>query len=730
MVAQPAEGVRAQAFHIAAEWQEFKKHPDKEKLYQLVSETMQLMKTIEEQTSIDRLDTRTLQSLRDTLKSLKTYIHPDSTIGKVKLLGQRLLWNKAEVSKLFSRTEHLSVEIERCLEEKVFISELEREELGATAEEFEEKAYRCYDQLKSGSLVNRRFYRYWTIRLFEKAINLYGQRQDFEKIAALRLKMCNLNLKVEQLPLARVLSDIDRPKMVPNHLCGGEMNLGIGSSDVDGDIVKRGSVQARKVTLDQEEKIVLNITMTAHGVRGAQANMRLLARPEIQEKFKAIVPSIEVRREPFIYPVLRDGKLSSVVQDGAVPMGTALVVHFPGIGKVEIGDDVFATLNESVRITLEPNVTMNQLKDILILTGLGALVSESTHVSEEKLKAHTILHALYPRIAARMESPRHYSMSMEDFLKAVEIEGDKEGVGRGVRVVEEIRANLDKLSKIEIAPGRYTYRMSELDKEVYLEGGLGFVSGVGDKQSVENTSTIMAALIQGGMLSSQMRYGLGILKGGDSVPQDHQSKAADSVFTRLITRNALGFSIAKTPLRGNYQILWNLSIANRLPYCHRRDSYGCRNMKLPRFGQDYEDRPSLLEHVRENQKAWLPDNEVMFKNYLGPENIAGISYQDPRKELLQELLARNPNFFPENVNTEARRLDYISSNKGEAINVMGEKWQGFSIDTHWCVDPKQSLVDKLYALNIREINGVAVEDFIVERNEYSLAMMSCCYRPE
>lgn len=232
--------------------------------------------------------------------------------------------------------------------------------------------------------------------------------------------------------------------------------------------------------------------------------------------------------------------------------------------------------------------------------------------------------------------------------KAYQLSGLRNKLARIDDLLDEAGIKPEDASKLileEVFDGYSTY-MDYDALSAYQKAGLEYVwSGVRTRESV------VAMIKSGGMQSSKRRIANGFMGNGSSITADIRTGGADSVFTRIATRGAYKSDKVYdwSYCSGDYQIIMNPKVMARTDwYAYSYDNYGDVS-DIPRNG-------SALKFVKDMNKSWESDNEIMFRN--------GVRLQD---------------------------------------------WAGIDTDSQW---KKDSLIADLQREGITEINGIPLDKFI------------------
>ncbi len=140
-----------------------------------------------------------------------------------------------------------------------------------------------------------------------------------------------------------------------------------------------------------------------------------------------------------------------------------------------------------------------------------------------------------------------------------------------------------------------------------------------------------AGLFRLGLLSSNERRRLGLIRGGWSVNDDIRSGGSDYAFTRVSITE-------KVPVTTeNIRSFWDQSVMDRTDYfsCDT-DNYGRRD------GDLYEVRTDPITFVESQMFHYREYNEVCFKHAIGADKLVliAVTNEDQKMAILEELAKR------------------------------------------------------------------------------------------
>lgn len=170
-------------------------------------------------------------------------------------------------------------------------------------------------------------------------------------------------------------------------------------------------------------------------------------------------------------------------------------------------------------------------------------------------------------------------------------------------------------------------------------------------------ANVVADLVKEGRLTSSLhriRYGTsGVLNAADM-----RSGGADSLFTRLLPKNAVGFSWKDSYAGGDFQFIFKAVELERIDvYAYRTDEFGIA------YGEQVLDQKAIRHLAEEVRSAYVTNNEVMFRRGVSLENLQEIHATTiaNRNLLLGELRARGVSFI------NGRRIEDVVTVHGERI---------------------------------------------------------------
>ncbi|MFI0435315.1 MAG: hypothetical protein ACH350_06270 [Parachlamydiaceae bacterium] len=323
----------------------------------------------------------------------------------------------------------------------------------------------------------------------------------------------------------------------------------------------------------------------------------------------------------------------------ALSRGTEL--SFGANGKVVIGNTpevgcMYNKIMVQIPADCPPGEGLHRLHQILAVSGLGLVLAKQPLDNDERMKTKQLLRAFYPPLGTELEKTETFYSDSIDVLKKKIVEKQPE-------MTEIFRKYLETspelMQKIEIAPGKEVWGVTDLGEQMRAKGAWGLMTGIGASGVWENTKVSIERMLTEGALSSEQRFQKGVFKEGGSSDSDLSSGGGDQVFTRLLSEALKEAPMIDFPVIGQAQILWDLdSVVARVPYGFSSDEYGVKNPSDSDYPV-YKNRSNLISLSELNQSV---ENEVMVKNAIDPSHIVGIvvEKQEYKEDLAIDLLKK------------------------------------------------------------------------------------------
>lgn len=579
-------------------------------------------------------------------------------------------------------------------------------------------------------LAGSAYHTYWHCKLVAKAAELFQQSNMKAEALSWRLKLSSISLLTADNPLREFDSKLISPKILSSSFY--QINMGSAWSHVGSNQLKGGYFHVKHATIKGEKRLCVHFKvtyLTANDIRAALSLLEIPAHCKQAEALLQTKITIDEESEFFYFPT-EDGYLN-VPTNSFFLAGKAITIDFENIGQIQIGNDKqWGSLINSVHIYLKQNGSITDLQKLLSVMGMVHCLIPSTPEDILKLKINKLIQFYYPQIATTFDNePFYYELPGRKLLNEIEYRKAKPKFSK--KVLEKI----PKLQFVTSVGGEEILYMPGLSVDAEKYGARALYAGMNSKADLRTAIQNLACIKKIGMLSTQARFEAGLLIEGSSSKDDFLCNSADSIFFRVITQKAIdqqAFLSTKDNLGGFMQIIVKTEVFNLLGYGTLADCFGCRNREsnFPGLSNQHANRPKFINYIKELQRNWRPLNEYMIKNYLDPKYIAGITYQDPRKVLAQNLDFILPGFFHDSSNLN-EKAEYISQNPErvkrtlkvmQMLDTDQETYQGHKLEDHWFLDPKEEILKAL------EREQCDLNDFfIVETNSMSNSLFETCH---
>lgn len=649
-----------------------------------------------------------------------------------------------------------------------------------------------YRKIYEESSVKAEFYSHWSIKFIEKAAALYLLEDDINKAIALRLQLANLEVVSPSSPIAHLERSLRNNSMNIEHPIIGNLDYGVSFNRMDGQKIKGQNIRVRNVKFGDEEKKLVTFKLAYFEAQNMQEFLKKLNNKDVKKMIldEGICTDVNVEEKNFFYYKFEGDHFVINDESKRMEMGSCISVTLEGLGTIEIGSNPeYGSMFNKVNITLEREGSYKDLQKIVSIMGLTNALCRSTPSDLERMKYNYLIHFFYPRLAAELDKSHYYhEIPIDQLLDKLE------KINSGIK--NRLENYIPQVEVETMSTGETRFKLSGLSTEIEKLGGRGFITGVSGP-TISSQAECAACIMKSGFLSSQSRFDHGLLLGGASSQDDHKNNSADSVYARAITQNAIEGheQISLIPLTGgsyNIQFVLKMQAVNLMPYFHKADSFGCRNPINEKYGDAYFNRPDVYEHFKDNNEEWNCQNEVMFKTSLDPAYIAGVIYQDPRRELSKIISARNVDFFPEECETAEDKMEFIAKNPNRvrdelktypgyldpalllceritekeptflaqqtseedkikfiekrfslAKTILKQHGEDFPFDDskpmykgsviaeHWVVNPKEKLKEELSKVGIKNMfQNVQLDDFIKEKYVLDADTFKDCHETE
>lgn len=612
-------------------------------------------------------------------------------------------------------------------------------------------------------------YASYTVKFLEKAARLYERAGEPLRAAETRMKLAKMRLLTSRNPLTNIERDLNQGQ-VRYRTKFGVMNEGITLDHLDSCLIKKSKINVkREPNIHGKLVDTYNFKVLDHAGDDVRRIVHSFKEPGMRGVMdQAGIGSISVTEEPFYY-FKREGEKLINDPEQALAMGRALVLTVEGVGTIRIGNDpeMGETYNR-VLIQVDPEGSLEKLQQMASMVGLSSAICEQTPADLHRLKVNKLLHFLYPREMTHMHltyGRQIYEYPVDSILAICEdlAPGAKAHIEKYLPGMVFVRS---------FTRGQQFYMLQGVSSQLEQRGLRGFIHGVGGTR-VKNAASSVASIMQVGCIPSNVRCENGFFSEGSSVRLDHETGGAHYFFTRAVTQRACNARdpINQLALGGLYQIIFPTSAAEGMPDCRESDCYGLCNLNATGVDQTaYTQRPNLMELVQQCESGGgTLANEVLFR-HIDP-NIAAITYQDPRKQILpillknphffpldyvtmeqrlnymmqhapsvqkelvlQTLLEAAPNYFPEECAEHSDRLNYIAANYDSVLALVVGKYKEIDgegyflqmrINEYWLIDPRAELIAEFRQSGLmRPENEAFLSSLIQERTHFSDQMFA------
>ena len=547
---------------------------------------------------------------------------------------------------------------------------------------------------------------YWTCNFLEHAAwkyqNLNSSSAYLDKALELRALTQKVNLQFPGGFMEAFDKKISDQKFIITDKAS--YNFGATFNWMDTQSLKGQNFRVRDVLIDGEEKRIVDFKVAYWTARDVLYQVNNL---NVQMASNLIGKKVSVSDGKSVYYPFEGDSYNTKSPSTSFDAGPTKIIHIEGVGTIQVGNDSqWGSEVNKIKIILEKNCSSSELQQALSLLGLTSILLPSSEEDQKKLKINSIVHFFYPRFAAENDHLSTYHLNTtEDHLKYIRNQ-------LGDDAVDKILHHLSTSDEHETLPGEKHVCLATFSEEAEMLGARATMCGIGYKKDFQTASEQLASIMTMGLLATQERYESGMIIAGASPADDFKENAADSVFLRLITQSAIDQNSelsTSTNLGGNIQIYPHVKVLNYMPYFHTKDNYGARNPESVRRGDFYRERPGALEFISSNQRTWVENNEVMLKKRLSPDHITLITYQDPRKVLVDEIeqaiLAGtiSSNLF-DGCASKKDKAEKISAEPDKVLELLKQlptydagqgTYKDFSIKNHWTIDPGQQIEAEL-----------------------------------
>ncbi len=564
---------------------------------------------------------------------------------------------------------------------------------------------------------------HWAARFLEKAAKIHQSIGFYEKSSALRCELAEMPLICTTNQLLN-LSELKQKSFILKSP-QGLLNFGAAFQFMGSNSLKGACFHIRDILFDHHPYREISFKLSYWAANQVKDNLNALTKapPPFSLKFT-------ISREPYLY-YAGEGNAYTSDPCKAIHAGTALTVDLEGLAKIQIGDSKeWASMLNAVRIWMAPNASAKDIQKVVSIMGLAEIVTQATSGDVERIISNTLVRFIAPAFAASYDHTATYHE--EPLSKLTHKLPSKQSRIKLQKYLKQIKTHTvcgDKRMAL-----RYLTDKAELWK------GAGFYTQC--KGDITDVAARLASLFSTGFISTQKRFEMGLthLK-GDSPHKDLQCNSADGIFFRLLTANALNKNIGIGNIKANIQIYAKLKAIQLMPYFYTEDRYGTRLRS-----EVYKNRPDFKSFFTLQQNnLHNHNNEVIFKHRLPPKYLCAITYQDPRKVIVEaiESLGRIQMFDPGmTMQDKAEKVSqlYFSPNpedkkqlieslKCHLLDTDDETYQIHknypqSLATHWMIDPRPAIESALKSAGINpgDIPVIETEVFLPE-------VLTACHQP-
>lgn len=392
-------------------------------------------------------------------------------------------------------------------------------------------------------------------------------------------------------------------------------------------ILKEGSIHAFNRTIDGENVTQIGFKLSKFARSDLQTHLTAII--ENPEAFAIAAESLgakvtineDIHIQDKFLRRQEDGTFSK--KNGASPGGAfptpwkaqAIQIEFSGMGSVIIGNTPrCSTLYSSVKVIVNQDLNKGEGQNIahqmLSMVGLGPIMHPQDPIDEERLKVAKLFRAYFPQEAVKMERTKDFyelplplliekirnfknedGPTMYDLLKKYDIQTTESSTKKSKKN--------SLIQKVEVFPGKEVFAVTDISSQMRTSGAHGLMAGVGSDNANDASDSIVK-MVNSGAMSGEDLYEAGLIgkKASPSGP-DSQSGGFNRVFTRLITQsncqaNLMGGADCPLPLKGVYQVLYDLDAVNTGAYAYTSDLYGVNNPQHENYHQ-YENRDNLIK---------------------------------------------------------------------------------------------------------------------------------------
>ncbi len=382
---------------------------------------------------------------------------------------------------------------------------------------------------------------------------------------------------------------------------------------LDASIVKNGRIALAVRRKEGKDLVLASFRLTRFGMERLLECIRNVTNDT----------NVQVIMGSYHYYAQSNGELQT---SNVNPITNGQVIKFPGLGKIIIGTPhaqhhaLYGEVLVEVDSTFSPNEAPKAIAKMFDLLGVQEVMAERSTESQKREKMMAMFQILYPAQSSQLKVQKVFDLPL-DALKA-------KMIALAPDLKKKFNSELDRMYLQEVRPKQHEWAYRGMKARLQKEGAVGLMAGTGSLESA-------VRMLQTGALSSHDRFVDHRIIQGASSEADLKTGGGRYVFTRVITKELAAQPIDDFPFSGKVQILYDLDVAERVCYMHKRDLYGS---KAP---GDYDNRKDIVTAVRALDKYSL-ENEMMIQGRIPPEKIRRLVVQNKtEKDALILLLKQN-----------------------------------------------------------------------------------------
>lgn len=270
-------------------------------------------------------------------------------------------------------------------------------------------------------------------------------------------------------------------------------------------------------------------------------------------------------------------------------------------------------------------------------------------------------------------------------------------------------SEIEKLKRQEVFPSYYT--MVSENKHLEYESRYGEFAVYHNLLPGTGADRVIQILQHGGLMSTHERFRRGLMTHGMSSMQDFKTGGADSVFTRTILDNTRSYNATEELYYdASYRLIMGPELYDRTDwYAYNSDRFGAT-------GEEFAYRQSPDELLLDQKtNGYILSNEQMFRTGISSKSFKAIGcMKQPGdgKELIGEALELSDEAISTlwDKGPDAVRQALASKN----IEYVGEGFSRELASSILSMDMRMRMIDELHAAGYNAINGIPIEQFVVE----------------